>query len=84
MVCSPTRVHVVDFVESTVPVSPTCSSLTTQNSRKAAQFKTLHFDSEIMFVRPGVGVITVACHDGQVRVCMRRVVLERGDVYKIL
>ncbi len=84
MVCSPTRVHVVDVVESSVPVSPTRSSLTTQNLRKATQFKTLHFDSEIMSVRPGVGVATVACHDGQVCVCMRRVVLGRGGVYKIL
>ncbi len=35
-----------------------------------------------MFVRPGVGIATVACHDGQVRVW--RVVSGRGGVYKIL
>ncbi len=82
VVCSPTRVHIADVAaSSSIPVSPTRSSLTTQNSRKAsAQFKTLHFDSEVVFVGAGIGVATVACHDGQVRSCVyeEEMASERG------
>ncbi len=68
--CSPTRVHIADVKQSNIhPISPTHdSSLTAQSSWKAAaQFKTLHFDSEVMFVGAGIGVATVVCRDGQVR-----------------
>ncbi len=86
VVCSPTRVHIVDYItSSSIPVSPTRSSLTTQNNLREvpAQFKTLHFESEVVFVGAGIGVATVACHNGQVRVYMRGGWYWRGVVFPI-